>query len=201
MTDEPTPRRRIGRTAVFTFLAVSAVSVTGALAIGANLGLLDRSDDDALGELAAAGDLLPQPQVIDVYVDDTTAATTTLPAATDLQTFAVDAAGTVTLATTGGLRVESIELAQGWSWAAQPAPAGAVAIRFTDGSRTLEFVATLAPDGSVAASVTEPIVEPSPVVAAPAPSPSVSGDDDHDDDHEEYEDEYEDEYEGGEDDD
>ncbi len=185
--------------------AIVVVGLAGGVAVGANIGILDSSDDPGVGSLSAAGDLTPSTQIVDVYVDGptTTAPATTAapitpadPATTAAvasgQVFSVDAAGTVTVdQISGTLQLTAVAPAGGWTWQLEPGAADTVAVTFTDGTRSLHFVATRSADGSVAARVDELV----PAATAPAPG-GGSQDDEHEDD--EHEDE---EHEGGEDDD
>lgn len=175
-------------------VSIAAVSAAGALALGANIGILDAADDSSVGTLAAAGDLTPpSTQVIDVYVTDPAPADTGVPVATTAapatpvaagQQYAVDAAGSVTVSTANGLvQLDGVAANDGWTWSSTQADAGHLTVTFTDGVRTLDFVAAVNADGSVAARVEEP-----QVIAGPAPAGNGGDDDD-------------DEYEGGDDDD
>lgn len=187
----------VGRTKLVTIASAVAVAAAGAFAIGANVGILNAADDTNLGELSATGAVAPpSSQVVDVYLDDTTAAGTAAGVPTGAgssqtgpvpQQFTVDAAGSVALVSTdSGLRLDSVAPTSGWTWTLAQSQPSALSVTFTNGTRTLEFVATTSPDGTIAASVNEPIVTPAP------PATSTASNSGHDDGHE---------YEGGEDDD
>ena len=190
-----------GRTRLITIASIVAVGLAGATAVSANIGILDAASDSAVGNVSASGDLTtPSTQVIDVYLPSAST-TTAAPAATAapavgsaaVQEFAVDVAGTVAVASTDtGLRLDSVSPTAGWSWSLTQTSQTELMVTMTDGSRTLEFVATTTVDGNIAANVNEPIVTPAP----PAAGNGGYQDDDGDD-----EGEYEGEYEGGEDDD
>jgi hypothetical protein len=189
-----------GRTSLITAVAIAGVVVAGAVAVGANIGILNAADDSDIGNLSAAGDLIPaDTQVVDVYLDEPTSPTTATTLSTQdaavAQEFAVDAAGTVAVVPTpGGLRLGDVVANPGWAWSLAQADSSALSVTFTDGVRTLEFTASIGPDGTITAAVEEPIV-------AVSPAASVDDDDDYsDDDHEDDEHE-EDEHEGGDDDD
>lgn len=202
-----------GRTRFATVAAIVAIGVTGAAAVGANVGILDSSSNTKTGALSAAGDLsTASTQVVDVYLDgSTTTASTRLasapatgastpavaPAGRGAQQYAVDNAGTLdVLSTETGLRLDNVRPAAGWSWSAAQSGPGSVLATFTNGVRTLEFSAVLNPDGTIAARVDEPIVTAAPAGGSGATAGSGGGyqdDDSHDDDEHEYE--------GGEDDD
>jgi hypothetical protein len=178
----PQPNGRSGRTRLVTILAMATVGIAGAVAIGANIGILDAAGASTTGNLSAANDLVPpSTQVVDVYLDSASTSSTT-PTTGGVQEFAVDVAGSVSVSTSDqGLRLEAVNPSTGWTWSlAQPGP-DQLTVTFTDGVRTLEFVATATSEGNIGASVNEPIVQPSP-------APTVGGQHDDDDDgHEEYE--------------
>ena len=102
------------RNATITAGAVTGMVLAGTLAIAANTSILNAADDDNVGELSAAAvvnaaPVDPEPQIIEVYIDDPAPApapVTTIPptstgaplAAADeppSQVYTVDAAGTV----------------------------------------------------------------------------------------------------------
>ena len=174
-----------GRTKLITFASVAAVAVAGAIAVGANLGILNAAADTNVGSLSATGDTAQAAQV--VYVDDPAPTTAAVAAGTGSQQFSVDAAGTVSVSSSPtSMHLDSVAPTSGWTWSLAQTDASHLTVTFTDGTRTLEFVAEAGADGTVAASVNEPI--------ATAAASANNGDDESE--HEEHE-----EYEGGEDDD
>jgi hypothetical protein len=160
-----------GRTRLITIASVVAIGVAGATAIGANIGILNAASNNEVGNLSAAGDLTPSTQVVDVYLDGQGATTTLAPVtpsatAAGVQEFTVDTAGTVAVATTDtGLRLDSVAPAAGWTWTLSQTSTTELMVSFTDGTRTLEFVATVSADGNIVASVNEPIVTAAPPAA------------------------------------
>jgi hypothetical protein len=184
------------RRSVITAAAIAGVALAASAAIGANIGLLSAADDSEIGNLSATGNLASAgTQTVDVYVDDpasTTTPTLTTQTAEGLE-FAVDAAGTVSIIeTSDGIGLGDVVANPGWTWNVAQSDASALTVTFTDGTRTLEFHASVDSNGAIAAAVNEPIL-----VAAPNGS-----DDDHGDDDEHEDDEHEgEEHEGGEDDD
>lgn len=168
------------RTQILTAAAVMAVGISGAIAVAANVGIMNAADNSTVGGVASAADLMPtDTQVVDVYLgpDSTTPS--------GGQQFSVDVAGTVTVsASAGAIRLDGVAPAAGWSWALTQTDSSSLLVTFTDGTRTLEFTATAASDGTITAQVNEPVVA--------AAAPSYNGGGEHEDD---------DEYEGGEDDD
>jgi hypothetical protein len=183
-----------GRTKLITIASIVVVGASGAFAVGANIGILNAADNTEVGALSAAGDLTtPNTQVVDVYLDGTTTTATatvndvaaTAASAAAPQQFAVDTAGTVSLAATDtGLRLDSVTPATGWSWTLTQTQPTDLTVTLTNGVRTLEFAGSIAADGTIVGSVTEPIVTPAPSVTN---APASGG--------------YDDEYEGGGDDD
>jgi len=165
-----------GRTKYITIASIIAVGAAGAVAVAANIGILNAAGDSGVGTLSATGDLAPpSSQVVDVYLDPTTNSTIVTTAAAPAgggQEFAVDAAGTATVSSTAsGLRLDNVKPTPGWTWSlVQPGPTQ-LNVSFTNGTRTLEFVATAAADGTVSASVDEPIL----TAAAPAPNGGHEG--------------------------
>jgi hypothetical protein len=186
-----------GRTRLVTMVSVVAVGLAGAIAFGANLGILDATSNGPVGNAAAVGDLAPPTsQVVDVYLPGSTTAPSApasalTASAGDVEEFDVDVAGTVAVAATGdGVRLERVVPSAGWRWTLAQSNPRSLDVTLTNGSRTFQFTASKAADGSIAAKVTEPITATAPTSAS---SSSNRGHDDHED--------VEHEYEGGEDDD
>jgi hypothetical protein len=143
-----------------------AVGVTGAVAIGANVGILNAASSTKVGTVTAADLATPNTQTVDVYLPTTTAIGSS---ATGVQDFSVDAAGSVAIAATpSGIRLDSATPTAGWTWSLSQSSAQQLTVTFTNGTRTLEFVATQNADGTVSASVNEPVVTPAPAANAPA---------------------------------
>lgn len=168
----PAGRTRWITPRLVTGVSIAAVAAAGALALGANIGILDAADNSTVGTLAAAGDLTPpSTQVVDVYVNDGAATTqpattvASVPAAAGGQQYAVDTAGTVTVSALDGMvHLDQAVAVSGWTWSStQPGPTD-LTVTFTNGVRTLDFVAVLNPDGTVGARVDEPQVVSTPVV-------------------------------------
>jgi hypothetical protein len=144
-----------------------AIGVTGAIAIGANVGILNAASNTKVGTVTAADLTTPNSQTVDVYLPSTTAVGSTT--AAGVQDFAVDAAGSVAIAATPtGIRLDSATPAVGWTWSLSQSAATQLTVTFTNGVRTLEFVATQNADGTVSAAVNEPVVTPAPAANAPA---------------------------------
>lgn len=202
------------RTSLITAAAVAGVLFVGSGAIAANIGVLNSTEDDSIGNLSSEVALeVPtstiETQVIDVYVEDPTLAPTTVAENSDstTQEYAVEGAGVVIVEQTEmGLFVNGVQANDGWTWTARQSAVDEVDVTFTSGDTTYLFHAEAGPDGLVAARVEQPITD---VGAGPAPT-SANGsnnsddryddDDDHDDEHDD-DDEHEDAYEGSDDDD
>lgn len=188
MTSSQHSRWFTGRTRLITVISFVAVGLAGAAAVSANIGILDATSSSNVGNASATGDLVtPSTQVIDVYLPATSTPDTAPAASAGVQEFTVDTAGTVAVATTAtGLRLDSVTPTTGWTWSLTQTNQAELMVTMTNGTRTLEFVASTTGDGNVAASVNEPIVTQTPPVAS-------NGGGYSDDDNSEYE--------GGEDDD
>ena len=163
------------RTALITAGGIVAVIVAGAFAVGANIGILDASSDHQIGELAAAGDLVPTTQgaLAPVTTGPATSATTAP------QTYLVDVAGTVTVDSTGGTVVASaVDANPGWTSTPGPSDATHIEVTFSDGVRSLVFTATRATDGSIDVNVDD--ARPG-TASAPTATTAPSSDDGSDD--------------------
>jgi hypothetical protein len=190
-----------GRNRWITLGSIAAVGITGAVALGANIGILNASNNTSVGKVDAAAELVattapataPNTTTVDVYVTDPNSPTTSGAPTTTVapgQEFAVDTAGTVTVNTIpGGITLGGVTPAAGWTWSLnQPKPTE-LTVTFKNGARTLEFTANLALDGTIQANVNEPIV--TPASQTPVVQGGSTGGGEHESDH----------YEGGESDD
>jgi hypothetical protein len=198
------------RTSFITAIAITGVALAGSTAIAANIGILNAADSDNVGELSAAAvtavvESTPTtlaPQITDVYLDESasTPVTTTGDAT---QQFAIEDAGTVNVVRTGdGVRLDGVDVNEGWTWTSNEVSPTEFTVMFTNGESVYVFDASVGLDGQLAARVDEQIIN---VVETPAPSTSVATGSHEDeeyesDDHDDEEDEDE-EHEGGEDDD
>ena len=199
----------IRKTAAVTAASIAGVMLAGTAAVGANIGILNAADDTGLGTLSAeaAVSATAEPAPTTVRPDPSPTTSETVPAdASDtphVQTFAVDAAGTIDVELDeAGLHVKAVDANDGWSWKETDSESGTLAVTFTSGDEKLEFLAALTPDGSIAARVDQPVVTqrpapapaptaaPSPAPASP-PAPAAGYDDDYEDDEYEDDDEYE----------
>lgn len=151
------------RTRVITAASVLGVVLAGGAAVGANLGILNASASSELGSLEAADSSL----VADLTPAERAA----------WKVVVVGDAGSVTLSVhEGELRVVSAEAVDGWKRSIERPHEGQVRATFTNGTRTLVMLATLAVDGSVSATVEEAAASSAgtAVVASPAPWDTTS---------------------------
>ena len=218
-------RNLTSRTSLITAVAVAGVLIAGTAAVAANIGILNASNDSEIGSLSATDDLVPSTTLAagTPILLERSAPTTTMPApATTVAagaSYVVDDAGTVTVnATPAGLVLLDTGANMGWTPVATQPDAMTLRVAYDNGTRTVVFTATLGPDGTIVADVTEPIIvvgaTPNAPVAGPsAATPSYSDDDKYESDDDHYEsddDKYESddshesdshEYEGADDDD
>ena len=181
------------RTALVAAFSVAGVLAAGATAIAANLGILD-STNSGFGQLSAVASTSTTPdgsgpQVVTVYVDDTsipgvtpqepsttTAPTTTLAPAPgpELLPYAVEGAGVVTLARDGDVLTVAGVDAPGWAWSVAH-DGDQVQLALRSGTRVLSFTAQFV-SGEVQVTVDE---------AVPSTATIGRGEDDdhHGDDH------------------
>ena len=180
------------RNAMITAASVAAVVLTAATAVGANMGILSSADESPLGNLAATVPVaVTEPEIVDVYVDDTIDSTDTT-AVAGSQEFAVDAAGTVVLDSTDStLRLGVVNANDGWTWSSSQSSDSELIVTFESDSGTLELVAVLGPDGSIQARVDQPVVVTEQSGTSVAPSTGSYSDDDHESDETHDQDEHE----------
>lgn len=168
------------RPALIGAASLAGVVLAGVAAVGANLGILGNADSGSIGELSAANVATTEPQIVDVYVDDTGS-----PQSANAQEFAVDAAGTVSLLQDGnGFRLDQVQPNPGWSWARTRASAAELEVDFRSGSATYAFIAVLNPDGTIAARVDQPRIEPTPAPTSARHDDEGDRDGDSNDEHE-----------------
>ena len=190
------------RTALLSAGSMLAVVLTGATALGANIGILNSADDNPIGQLTSNAEVASTvaPRVVDVYVDDPApepGATVDPEQAEDVaaQEFTVDTAGTVEVISDGKvLRLGTVTAEAGWTWSAAQTSDSELQLTFESATTTYEFFANLESDGSISARVDQPVIQTIP--AANPPTPGIKADD-RDDEH--YEDEDESEHEDQED--
>ncbi len=200
----------IKKTASVTAASIAGVILAGGAAIGANVGILQAADSGPLGELsaevAATTTTIDLPPTTEEFQTDSsvvdTASQETLPQAGEstIQSFAIDAAGTIDLEVAeGALVIGNVSTNPGWTWVPGQATSDTVAVTFTSGGDVFEFSAMLQPDGTISANVDQPIIVQAAAPSQPA-APAGRGYDDDDDRYEDRDDD-DDRYEDRDDDD
>jgi hypothetical protein len=176
------------RTALITAGSIALVIFAGAVAVGANLGILNAADSRPFGKLSAAADVQTTgSEVVHVY------ATENMPA--EPQQYVIRKAGTVSVtATKKSLRLADVTTRPGWTWSLSQTADSKLTVTFKSSTTTYTFLATLHRDGSIAARVDKPVTRvimtassgsgvayPAAPAASVAPSATApSGDDGHD---------------------
>ncbi len=161
------------RNQILTAAAILAVGISGAIAVAANVGIMNAADTNTVGNVTSATDLLTSnTQVVDVYLGSES-----VPGGG--QQFTVDAAGTVTVSSSANtVRLDQVVPTTGWTWSLSQSTTDTLMVSFTNGTRTVEFTATADANGTITANVSEPTI-----VLPPANQPSNNGGGD-DDEHE-----------------
>lgn len=152
-----------------TALSIAAVVVAGGAAVGANIGILNAANDDPIGDLSASASSVA-PVGLDAIAPINATSGSDRDGAFSTLVYAVDQAGTAEVRSDGSaMTLGTVQPAPGWT--AQPTvqETGHLVVAFTDGSRRLEFIADLDPDGRVVARVDEPVT----VIETAAPPPAT----------------------------
>lgn len=156
------------RTAMITAGSIALVITAAAVAVGANLGILNAADSRPVGTLSASA-AAPSgaPKVVTVSAGGTKAAT----AQTDVtQKYVIRKAGRVSVAATkSGLRLVDVSTRHGWHWSLQQTADKKLTVTFRSGSTTYKFLAVLGRHGTIVARVDHPVTK----VVPSAPSASV----------------------------
>ncbi len=207
-----------------TFITAAAITGTvlaGTTAVAANIGILNSAGSGPIGDLSASGGVevagatstTVEPQVVEVFIDETVTTNPTSSPTTSTtdgsgekgQTYRVDDAGSVTVdVVDGNLVLGDVATNAGWQWTTDQSSPTELTVTFVNGDSSYVFVASLTADGAITARVDEPITNivrvTTPTTPAPrttsVTSPSGSDDDDRDDD-----DRDDDDDDGGDDDD
>jgi hypothetical protein len=150
------------RTALITAGSIAAVVLAGAVAIGANLGILTVADSSPIGKLSASAPAQANAgKVVEVYTGQVS------------QKYIIRKAGTVEVAASGGaVRVVSVHAARRWKWALTQTANGKLMITFRFKSTTYQFSAIAGRGGTILARVVQPVtkVVTAPAAAQPAPA-------------------------------
>ena len=162
------------RTALITAGSIAAVVFAGAIAVGANLGILTVADSRPVGQLSAAT-VVPAsapaptttPQPTQQYAGVKAPAKTA-----DSQKYIIKKAGSVKVAfSKKNVRLVDVTARRHWTWKLAQTGDKKLTVTFTHGSDTYTFVAVIGPHGKLTAKVDHPVTK---VVPAPPPSGSTS---------------------------
>jgi hypothetical protein len=149
------------RTALITAGSIAAILFAGAVAVGANLGILTVADSSPVGKLSASAPVQPSPSSIEVYTGVTSS-----------QKYIIKKAGSVEVAVTkGGLRLLDVSARPHWKWTLAQTADRKLLVTFHFHSITYKFMAVLRRHGTIAARVDRPITR---VVAGAAPAIPVT---------------------------
>lgn len=176
------------RTALITAGSIALVVFAGAVAVGANLGILNAADSRPFGKLSAAADVqTATPEVVRVFVSEKSP--------TEPQKYVIKRAGTVSVAATKkSLRLADVTAKPGWKWTLAQTTDSKLTVTFKSSTTTYTFLAALDRHGAIVARVDKPVTKlvmtassgsgaaypaaPATSVAPPATAPS--GDEGHD---------------------
>jgi uncharacterized membrane protein YgcG len=168
------------RTALITAGSIAAVVFAGAIAIGANLGILTVADSRPVGQLSAAtvaqtGGATPMQQYAGVAAGGANKTA-------DAQQYIIKKAGSVKVAfSKKNVRLVDVTARQHWTWKLTQTGDKKLTVTFTRGSDTYTFVAAVGDQGKLTAKVDHPITKITPAassgssaqwVATPVPSSS-----------------------------
>jgi hypothetical protein len=146
------------RTALIAAGSIAIVIVGGAVAVAANLGILDAADSHSVGTLSAAApaaSTMPEPAP--------TASPAPIP-----QEYLIKRAGSVSVvADKTGLHMSDVTARHGWTWALAQTKRSTFTVTFTSGSVTYRFVAALSRNGAILARVDRPVTKVVTVRSAP----------------------------------
>lgn len=161
------------RTALIAAGSIAIAVLAAAVALGANMGILDAADSRPAGQMSAVADTQQGSGMLAGAPD----AAPTIP-----QEYVIKKAGTLSVtATPSGLRLDDVTARSGWTWALSQSGDSRLTVTFKSGPHQYKFVATLDPDGSVAARVDRPVTKAVPsagseaLVANSASPPTVTG--------------------------
>src|SRR5450756_1040543 len=164
------------RTALITAGSIAAVVFAGAIAVGANLGILTVADSRPVGQLSAATVVQTSasaPKPTQEYAGAKKAAAS--------QKYIIKKVGAVKVAyTKTGVRLVDVTAKRHWKWELAQTGDKKLTVTFKHDSATYTFVAVVGRHGKLTAKVDHPITKVTPAasspssaswVASPAPSP------------------------------
>ena len=153
----------------------------GAIAVGANLGILTVADSRPVGQLSAASVVqtrAPAPTIASQPAQAFAAATK----AAGSQKYIIKKAGSVKVAfSKKNVRLVDVTARRHWTWKLAQTGDKKLTVTFTHGSDTYTFVAAVGSHGKLTAKVDHPVTRVIPAapssgstswVASPAPSPA-----------------------------
>ena len=130
------------RTALITAGSIAVVIFAAAVAVGANLGILNAADSRPVGSLSASA-----------AVKVVRAHPTQVP-----QKYVIRKAGTVSVAATrSGLRVVNVTARRGWRWTLRQTANRRLTVTFKSGSRVYKFMTVMRRHGTIVARVDHPV--------------------------------------------
>ena len=159
------------RTALITAGSIAAVVFAGAIAVGANLGILTVADSRAVGQLTAAT-VVPASAPAATMASQPAQAFAVATKAPGSQKYIIKKAGSVKVAfSKKNVRLVDVTARRHWTWKLAQTGDKKLTVTFTHGSDTYTFVAVIGPHGKLTAKVDHPVTK---VVPAPPPSGSTS---------------------------
>jgi hypothetical protein len=166
----------VHRTALITAGSIAAVVFAGAIAVGANLGILNVADSRPVGNLSAAAPTVATKLAGAKVTKKSTAHT---------QKYIVKKAGTVSVSASGsGLRLLDVSAKPKWKWTLAQTTNGKLTVTFKHLKTTYTFVAVLGKHNTILAKVDHPVIRTAsgptsaavvayaPSYSAPAPAPA-----------------------------
>jgi hypothetical protein len=148
------------RTALVAAGSIAIVIFAGAVAVGANLGILNVADSRPIGKLSAAADVPASGlKVADASVASPTAAVS--------QDYVIKNAGTVSVAAgDSGLRLVDVSARPGWKWTLAQTANERLTVTFRSRSLTYKFLAILGRGRTIVARVDQPVTKAPPAASA-----------------------------------
>jgi len=169
------------RTALITAGSIAAVVFAGAIAVGANLGILTVADSRAVGQLTAAT-VVPASAPAATIASQPAQAFAVATKAPGSQKYIIKKAGSVKVAfSKKNVRLVDVTARRHWTWKLAQTGDKKLTVTFTHGSDTYTFVAAVGSHGKLTAKVDHPVTRVIPAapssgstswVASPAPSPA-----------------------------
>jgi hypothetical protein len=145
------------RTALITAGSIAVVVLAAAVAIGANLGILNVADSRPVGKLSASA---PAPMTEAAVASAAVPVAVPATNAPAPQKYIIKKAGTVSVAASKHhLRLVNVTTKKGWKWALAQTDDGRLTVTFRSGSRTYKFVAVLGRDRAIVARVDHPVTK------------------------------------------